>query len=78
MATRNDLERRLARLQANMPEMRQHYPNAGDFISAFAVYADGITDDAGDSDIRWAFAQIDDLLDIYGFSTDFEGTSNGR
>ena len=78
MATREDLERRLARLEGNMPDMRRQYPNAGDFISAFAVYADGIVDDAGDADVNWTFRQIDGLLEKYGFSGDSEKPSTGE
>lgn len=77
MATRNDLERRLAKLEASMPQMRRQYPSAGDFISAFAVYADGITDDAGEADINWTFRQIDHLLEKYGFSNASGETYDG-
>lgn len=57
--TRDELQGRLDRLAADMPDLINDYPDPGDFNSAFAGRADDITDEAGVADYEWVNAQID-------------------
>ena len=77
MATRNDLMRRLAKLEAGIPEMKRRYPSPVDFAHAFAVHADALIEDTSQPDMNWAFDQIDVLLERYGLSTDQDEAADG-
>lgn len=79
MASHQELLRRLAKLDADIPEMKRLYPNRGDFISEFNGHADHITDEAGAADVDWAFEQVDLLLEKHGFIADSgEGQTHER
>lgn len=64
-ATREELQRRITKLEADMPALMAEYPDPGDFNSAFAGLADEVTDNAGPADDQWAFEQIDRILEKY-------------
>lgn len=68
MASRAELERRLTKLDADIPEIKRRYPVPADFIAEFAGHADHITDDATGPDANWAFDRVDALLEKHGFS----------
>jgi len=65
--SRVELQRQLAKLERDVPEMQRIYPDAGDFISEFAGQADTITDAAGPADYDWALAEIDRILTTFGY-----------
>jgi hypothetical protein len=69
MASRAELERRLKKLEADMPELRRRFPKTGEFLEEFAGHADHITDNASAADVGWAFDQVDYLLAKHGFRT---------
>lgn len=68
MASRKELERRLAKPDADMPELKRHYADQGDFICEFSGHADHVMDHAGADDHAWAYGEIDRLLHKYGFT----------
>lgn len=77
MASRQELQRRLATLVAVMPEMKRLHPDYGDFICEFLGHADFITDAATDGNVDWAFQQVDDILDKHGFRPESMGGPPG-
>jgi hypothetical protein len=67
MSSREELERRLAKLDAEMPQLLAQYVDQGDFMEAFSDRADEITDDATGEDADWIFSQVDQILERHGF-----------
>ncbi len=65
-ATREELQRRLDKLAADMPALIAQYPDPGDFNSAFSGLADDINDAASPADDQWVYGQIDQLLERFG------------
>ena len=63
--SREELQRRLTKLEVDLPALIADHPDAGDFNQAFALRADEITD-AADIDDAWAFEQIDGILERAG------------
>lgn len=68
MESRQELQRQLAKLDADLPEIMQRNPEPGEFIQEFEGRADSVMNQAGASDHAWAYSEIDRLLDKYGFS----------
>lgn len=77
MASRQELQRRLAKLEADMPEMKRLYPDYGEFICEFLGHADYITDDATGANSDWAQEQVDLILDKHGFKANPDAVSSG-
>lgn len=67
MATRDQLKKMLAHLDAAVPEMRRKFLGPGAFIGEFAGRAESITEAARDEDADWVFEQIDYLLQKHGY-----------
>jgi hypothetical protein len=67
MATsRSDLEKQLALLAAQTPELVRDNPDDADFFPAFAGESDDILDGAGPDDVDWALYEIDKILAANG------------
>jgi hypothetical protein len=67
-ASRVVLQRRLAELEAQMPQLMRDHPDRGELMSAFAGIADDILDAAGIDDDEWAFGEIERILDAFGLA----------
>lgn len=76
MASRQELQRRLDKLDEEMPQLVAQYLDQDDFAyvfaEAFTGIADTITDDASTADADWAFDQVDHILEKHGFIADFD------
>jgi len=66
--SRHELQRRLRKLEADMPKLVAKYPDPADFIFAFGDHADEIIDDASAEDDVWAWREIDRILTLFGYS----------
>lgn len=64
--TRDELSRRLKKLEADMPKLVAAHPDPGQFSAAFKARADAITGDAGTDHDVWAFEQLDRILEQHG------------
>lgn len=64
--TREELQRLLAKFEADMPAMMAAHPDHADFNQVCAERADEITDAASVKDDAWAFEEIDRILEKFG------------
>lgn len=67
---RAELQERLDRLNADIPQLMIDYPGEGEFISAFAGQADLISDNAGAADVDWVDDALDAMLTAHGYKSD--------
>lgn len=64
--SRDELQRRLTKLECDLQALIAEHPDTGDLNQVFAERADEITDAAGVEDGDWAFEQIDGILERAG------------
>lgn len=64
--SREDLQRRLSKLESDLPTMIAEHPDAGHFNQAFAERADEISEAASVDDDAWVFEQVDGILERAG------------
>ncbi len=65
-ATKEELHRRLTKLEANMPWLVKEYPLRRDFYPEFSSYADEITDQTSPQDHEWVSAELSRILIKFG------------
>jgi hypothetical protein len=70
-ATREELQRRLTKLEANMPWLVKEYPDRAHLAPGFSSYADEITGEASPEDVEWASSELNRILIKFGFVDDF-------
>ncbi len=63
---RDELQRQLAQLEADLPALLAQYPDAADINPAFADREDEIMGYACPADEAWAFEQLDGMLERFG------------
>lgn len=60
--TRDQLQERLAALDARLPALLAEYPDRADFWNAFAGEAEFAIEDAGEADYDWVNGEVDAIL----------------
>ncbi|NKJ21962.1 hypothetical protein [Dyella sp. SG609] len=65
MTTRATLQKALNRIEAYLPHLLEHFPEPGEFWSAFAGEAEAIIEDAG-PEHDWAADKLESMLTFHG------------
>jgi hypothetical protein len=65
--SRQELQRRLAKLEADMPELMASYPDRDDFLAEFFARAYSTIDAITLSEDALAFNEIDRILQKFGY-----------
>lgn len=73
MATRDQLEQQLKKLDAEVPELRRRFFATDEFLSEFATKAESIAEAADRQDAFWALEQLETILEKHGYRDHFEG-----
>jgi hypothetical protein len=67
--SRQELQRRLAMLEADMPELIAKYPDPDDFLAEFFARAYSTIDAITLTEDALAFGEIDRMLQRFGYRT---------
>ncbi len=68
--SRQEMQRRLTQLEADMPGLMAAYPDPDDLMCEFAARAYSIIDATRVSEDAWAFSSIGRILQKFGLKTD--------
>jgi hypothetical protein len=66
-ATREELQHRLDKLEANLPFLSKEHPDPNDLAQELAGYTHEITDAADAEDRQWVILEIDRVINNFGF-----------
>jgi hypothetical protein len=78
VTSRNELEKRLPKLDKDKARLNQKWPNEGDFFNPFAGDVFALNDNASAADAAWAYERTDATDDTHGFSAEpDEGPRDG-
>jgi len=68
--SRQEMQRRLTKLEADVPDLMAKYPDPDDFMCEFSVRAYTIIDATRVAEDAWAFSEIDRILHKFGLKAD--------